>query len=69
MVCDGETGFTVPPGDVDQLAVRLLELLENPALARRMGEAGRRRAQRLFTWDATARRMHEAIQTVVRSDR
>ena len=69
MVCDGETGFTVPPGDVDQLAVRLLELLENPALARRMGEAGRRRAQRLFTWDATARRMHEAIQTVVRSGR
>jgi D-inositol-3-phosphate glycosyltransferase len=38
------------PGDH---ADRLLRLLADPALARRIGEEGARRARR-FTWDATA---------------
>lgn len=42
-VVHGETGFVVAPGDVDGPAGRLGQLLEDPALARRMGDAGRRR--------------------------
>lgn len=41
----GETGLTVPPGDVDALAAALARLLGDPALRRRMGEAGRRRVE------------------------
>ncbi|MBW3580119.1 MAG: glycosyltransferase family 4 protein [Actinobacteria bacterium] len=42
-VVDGETGFLVAPGDVDGLAQRVVEVLADPVLARRLGEAGRRR--------------------------
>jgi L-malate glycosyltransferase len=48
IVRDGENGFLVPVGDARSLAERLIRLLENGALARRMGEAGRRMV-RAFT--------------------
>ncbi len=48
LVVDGETGFLVPPGDAAALAAKMKMLLEDPALAKRMGEAGRRRAETEF---------------------
>jgi glycosyltransferase involved in cell wall biosynthesis len=44
VVVDGETGWLVPPEDPEVLAGALAEVLEDPAAARRRGEAGRRRA-------------------------
>lgn len=41
LVRDGETGTLVPPGDPERLADAILTLLHDPALARRMVEAGR----------------------------
>lgn len=41
MVRDGEQGFLVEAGDVAALAQRLAQWLANPALAQRMGAAGR----------------------------
>jgi glycosyltransferase involved in cell wall biosynthesis len=43
-VLHGRTGLLVPVGDVGALAGAILSLLEDPALARRLGEEGRRRA-------------------------
>ena len=43
VVVHGETGLLAAPGDVDGLARRVAEVLGDPHLARRMGEAGRRR--------------------------
>jgi len=43
-VVDGETGFVVPPGEVEQLAAALARLTADPGLRAAMGEAGRRRA-------------------------
>jgi glycosyltransferase involved in cell wall biosynthesis len=40
-VADGVTGYLTDEGSADQVAGRLIELLENPALARSMGRAGR----------------------------
>ncbi|MFQ5667444.1 MAG: glycosyltransferase [Candidatus Binatia bacterium] len=48
IVVDGETGLLVPPGDAGALADALAELLSNPQRAAAMGQAGRRRAERLF---------------------
>jgi glycosyltransferase involved in cell wall biosynthesis len=56
-VVDGETGLLVPPGDVHALARALGELLGDPEQARRLGEAGRRRAREHFGADAAARRI------------
>jgi glycosyltransferase involved in cell wall biosynthesis len=52
IVVDGETGLLVPPGDASVLAGALERLIGDPALAARMGAAGRARAQSLFDWDA-----------------
>jgi len=47
MIVDGETGLLVPHGDVDALTRAMRRLLDDPALCERLGEAGRRRAERL----------------------
>ncbi|HEY6321353.1 MAG TPA: glycosyltransferase family 4 protein [Thermoanaerobaculia bacterium] len=49
IVADGETGLLVDPLDPDAIAGALGRLLAAPELARAMGEAGRRRLERLFT--------------------
>ncbi|MCA9973044.1 MAG: glycosyltransferase, partial [Anaerolineales bacterium] len=54
-VRDGETGFLVPPKDPAALADRLAMLLRQPALRRRLGQAGIRRAHAAFTWSHVAR--------------
>ncbi|HEY3183091.1 MAG TPA: glycogen synthase [Gaiellaceae bacterium] len=66
VVVDGETGLLVPvelgpDGDpvdpkrfASDFAVRVNELLADPARAEAMGEAGRRRAVEKFSWGAVA---------------
>ncbi|MFO0801300.1 MAG: glycosyltransferase family 4 protein [Gemmataceae bacterium] len=54
VIADGETGFLVPPGRPEELADRLILLLKDGALRARLGNAGRARMQRLFTFDAQA---------------
>jgi glycosyltransferase involved in cell wall biosynthesis len=49
LVLEGETGFLVPPQDPDALADRIAYLLDNPAEARRMGDAGRRHIEEHFS--------------------
>ncbi len=59
---DGVTGLLVPVGDAKALAQRMLELLDDPARAVRMGEAARRQAVVRFERDA----MVEAIVSMWR---
>lgn len=48
-VVDGETGFIVPPNEVDPLTDRMLLLAKNPDLRTRMGKSGRERAVQRFS--------------------
>lgn len=48
-VQDGENGFLVPARSPAALAEALLKLIGDPELRRRMGAAGRRRAEELFS--------------------
>jgi glycosyltransferase involved in cell wall biosynthesis len=57
LVVDGETGILVPPGDSRALAVALGRLIEDRELRRRLGAAGRARAEALFDL-AAFRRAH-----------
>lgn len=49
LVVDGETGFLVPPANPEALAAQIEYLLDNPAIARSMGEAGEARLRREFS--------------------
>jgi glycosyltransferase involved in cell wall biosynthesis len=53
----GENGFIVEPGDVYGLAGAMLRLVDDPALARRMGTASRRIARERFDGHETATRI------------
>ena len=48
-VIEGETGFLAPVGDSRQLADRIIRLLRDPHLRRRMGQAGYERVCRDFS--------------------
>ncbi|MCU1426250.1 MAG: glycosyltransferase [Actinomycetia bacterium] len=56
-VADGETGFVVPPRDVDAVRGALTELLEDPARRAAMGEAARRRAVDAFRYEHIVERL------------
>ena len=55
-IVNGETGLLVDPYDVDAIADAVIRLLRDPGEARRLGENGRRRVEREFTWRASAER-------------
>jgi glycosyltransferase involved in cell wall biosynthesis len=57
LVLDGETGLLVPPGDAGALARALGTVLRDPELARRLGEAGRRRVLASFSLSAMTDRV------------
>jgi rhamnosyl/mannosyltransferase len=57
---DGETGFTVPPGDAGALASAVSRLLSDDALRRRLGDAGRERAHAEFSKETLALRILDA---------
>ena len=51
-VVEGETGLLHEPGDIADLGAKLAALAADPALRRRLGEAGRARAEAHFRQDA-----------------
>jgi colanic acid/amylovoran biosynthesis glycosyltransferase len=54
-VVDGQTGFLVPGRDIDALALRIGQLLDNPDLRRRMGGAARAMVEHKFDLVAQTR--------------
>jgi L-malate glycosyltransferase len=51
LVDDGVTGLLVPPGDAPSLADRLCRLMNDPALASRLGNAARAEALARYSFD------------------
>jgi starch synthase len=72
IVVEGETGFLVDleAGDTDgfagALATKIELLLDDAALARKMGEAGRRRVVERFGWPSLAAKTVELYESLLR---
>lgn len=69
----GDAARFVDPGDPEQLAAAICELLDSPAERARLGTAGCRRVEERFTWravaEATARQYRQAVQRAQASPR
>jgi glycosyltransferase involved in cell wall biosynthesis len=65
IVANEETGLLVPPGDSPAIAAAVLRLLADPELGERMGEAGRRRMERLFDARLWARSLRAVYDTAI----
>jgi D-inositol-3-phosphate glycosyltransferase len=68
-VVEGKTGFLVPPKDPDTLAQKIRQLLDNPALAEKMGKNGIRRVHKLFTWKKVSGQIAGVYEEVERQAR
>jgi starch synthase len=72
IVVEGETGYLVDydPSETKtfskNLAARIAELLDDPARAREMGEAGRQRVVDRFGWPAVARTTADLYESLIR---
>jgi glycosyltransferase involved in cell wall biosynthesis len=62
---DGECADLVTPGDVGELEQALERMLDDPDRRARMGAAGRRRVQELFSWRAVAMATAAAYEEVI----
>jgi len=62
MVVDGQTGFLVPEKDPLAVADRVRRLLDDPAAARKMGEAGRTRCAEHFETKRTTAALIACLQ-------
>lgn len=65
IVSDGETGMLVEPKDVEGLVTATEKLIDNPSLAKKMGEAGRKRMEEKYNWDIICDRLEKAYQDVI----
>jgi len=61
---DGRTGFLVPQEDVKKTAEAILKLLDNPELAKKMGENARKKAGQM-TWDNMSKKYIEAYENII----
>lgn len=83
VVVDGETGFLVDPElsdepphdpkDADAFASRLAEkinlLIQDPALAKKMGQAGRLRVEKQFSWQSIARQTKDLYAKLIEANK
>ncbi|MDO5672003.1 MAG: glycogen synthase [Actinomycetaceae bacterium] len=79
VIVDGETGYLVPIEQLQDgtgtpihpevfqrdLAERLTKVLQDPALAKQMGEAGRKRAEEHFTWTSIGERTMKVYEQIL----
>jgi len=68
VVEEGRTGLLVPPDDVAALRDALFDLIRDPQKARRMGQAGRRRVERLFSLERMLDEVEELFGKVIEGD-
>ena len=51
----GDAGLLVPPANTQALVEAMSRIMDQPDEAAKLGEAGRLRARKLFSWYRTAR--------------
>jgi glycosyltransferase involved in cell wall biosynthesis len=64
-VKETRSGFVVKPGDYEALAKAIIWLKENPKLALKIGENGRRYVEKEASIEAIGSKMKQTLQTLI----
>lgn len=59
-----KTGLLVKPGSVDNLVKMIKKLLEDPRLARQLGQAGRAKVLKKYTWESIGYKLDNVLREV-----
>lgn len=62
IVQKGKTGLIVSPGDINKLAESLIELIDDPKEARRMGQRARRIVEHRYSWRGLAEKITGVLE-------
>jgi glycosyltransferase involved in cell wall biosynthesis len=65
LVDDGVNGYLISPGDAQALARRILDVLSFPANQRAMGQEGREKVAREFTFEIQARQYRQLFEELI----
>lgn len=65
----GDAGILVPPADADALTRAIIDILDHPDLALRLGAAGYQRVQQHLTWNAAARKTVDVYRKAINDHR
>lgn len=65
LVVDGQTGFVLPQGDVAGIAQALITLSGDDRVRKQMGQAGRERVEREFSFAARMQRIEDLYEQVI----
>ncbi|MDF2567666.1 MAG: group 1 glycosyl transferase [Oscillospiraceae bacterium] len=66
VMVDEETGFIVPRKNSTLLAEKMMMLVEDAELRRRMGQAGRARVLELYDWEMNIKQLEQALKDTVK---
>jgi len=69
VVSDGKTGLIVPKGNSQAIAGAIIKLFKDPAQGRRMGTAGKKRAQKFFSWDKSTQEFETLFKKIIEKRR
>jgi glycosyltransferase involved in cell wall biosynthesis len=60
-----EVGFLVKPGDVEELAERIIWIRDNPGESKQMGERGHAIVSKTYSWTAIGKQLIDLYQQVI----
>ena len=65
IVNDGKTALVVPQQNAQQIAAKVIQLLDNPSLRRSLGEKGRQYVVQRFDWKIVAEKYRNLINMII----
>lgn len=66
LIEDGKNGLLVPIKNSKSLADAIIKILENPKLAKQMGENGRKLVEQKYTWEKVAKDVEKVYRSVLK---
>jgi glycosyltransferase involved in cell wall biosynthesis len=68
LIEDGQTGFLVPPENIEELALKLRELLNNPQKAKEMGLRAKEFAQNHYAAEKMVEKTEDVYKKILNND-